>query len=299
MEVIWIHFSSLEFYYSIEKFLVIFFGLLFFYLLYLFYKRVRPDPKIMTALLSVLTFLSYTLVVGLLSYLTCTLNLPLIDSTLATIDGDMGFSSLNLVLMFRQHMWLYIFFGITYDVFLILPCFILLYFVFLGNPLYFQRFLMQYIIASFLTVLIAGFLPAAGPYVWYHYTPTPELQGALDRFYELRNHIVDIRQGNGVVTLPSFHTIASCLYIYAFRHEKKIIFIPILILNLLIIFSCLPIGQHYLADILAGIVVFGATVAIEQLIFWSVQKHGEPLGSPFQKNNMPKHAVQNTKGLSS
>ena len=48
-------------------------------------------------------------------------------------------------------------------------------------------------------------------------------------------------------------------------------------------FSCLPIGQHYLADILAGIIVFCVTLAIEQLIFWGVTKPSKLKWSPFQK----------------
>lgn len=273
---IWIKFSSVFFAYSIKNLIIVFVVLTVLCVVYLFYKKFRPDPKIMMASSSSLLFLSYGIVMGVLSYLAYTTNEPFIDSTLAAMDSYMGFSSPDIVLMFRKHIIVYNFFIIIYDIFLIFPCIIISYFSFLEKSIYLERFLMQFIIGSLLTIFIGALLPAAGPYVWYHYSPSPTLQSALDRLYELRNNIVDISNGDGVITLPSFHTVAALLYAYTFRHEKKIIFIPILILNLLIVFSCLPIGQHYLSDILAGIIVFFVTLVIEQLIYWGVKEGYEP-----------------------
>ncbi|MBP9692156.1 MAG: phosphatase PAP2 family protein [Alphaproteobacteria bacterium] len=57
---------------------------------------------------------------------------------------------------------------------------------------------------------------------------------------------------------------SGCL---SLRQENNYIFIPALILNILVIFSCLPIGQHYFIDILAAFPVFLFAVWSEQLLF--------------------------------
>ncbi len=127
---------------------------------------------------------------GVLSYLAYTTNQPFLDSTLAAMDSYMAFSSPDIVLMFRNHRGMYDFFNIIFiDSFLIFPCIIILYFSFLGESPYLERFLMQFYYGSLLTILFGALLPAAGPYVWYHYTPSPTLQSALDRLYELRSNI--------------------------------------------------------------------------------------------------------------
>jgi len=57
------------------------------------------------------------------------------------------------------------------------------------------------------------------------------------------------------------------MFAYTFRHERKLIFIPILLLNGLMIFSCLSQGGHYLMDIFGGIAVFGVVAGIEKWLF--------------------------------
>lgn len=282
VEFVWIKFSSLTFYYNTKDLVTIFLFLMIFYIPYLVYKKFRPDPKILTVFLSVLFLHIFGYLMLVFSYLVATTNQPFVDSTLGALDSYMGFSSPDIVMMFRSHAWLYKSFILIYNSFLFQPYLIIFYFGFFGKSVYLERFFMQFIIASLLTELMAGIFPAAGPYVWYNYPASPDLNAALDHLYELRNNVLDITKKDGIVSLPSFHTILALLYLYTFRHQRKIIFIPILILNLLIIFSCLPIGQHYLTDIIAGVALFALTVAIEQLVYCSVKKNKEPLWVPFQ-----------------
>ena len=283
IEFIWIKCSPVEFYYNAGKCFSLILVIVFLYIMYIFYSKLRPDPKIGMALLSTLFLIICTALLLVLSYLAYTTNLPFVDSTLAAMDGYMGFSSPEIVLMFRNYPWLYIIFSFIYNCILFQSVVVILYFSFIGEKIYLERFLMLFLISLLLTIFIGALLPAAGPYVWYNYSPSPELQSALDRLYEIRNNIVNITKEDGIITVPSFHAIAAFIYIYTFRNEKKIIFIPILILNLLMVFSCLPIGQHYLTDIVAGATVFALTLCIEQLIFWSVNNHNEYLWMTFKK----------------
>jgi len=218
------------------------------------------------------------------SYLVATINQPLVDSTLYTIDTYFGVSSPSIVLWFRTHEeWRTVFVHI-YNTYNYQFPFVIFYFSSRGDVTQLQRFFMQFMIAAPLTIVLSGFFPAEGPYVWYHYTPDIELLKALNQLRELRHNIVDLTTQNGIVTIPSFHTVMACLYTYAFRNQRKIIFIPILILNILMIFSCLPIGQHYFADLLAGIAVAAIGIGLETLLFTYTLRHTAD-GRAFQKTS--------------
>jgi len=228
----------------------------------------------MAALLSIFFLLVYAELMTVLSYLMCSLALPLVDSSVVAFDHDLGFYAQSFFFWFKQHRWWDISFILIYDTFLFQMLAIVIFFILLGELTSLQRFIMQFMLAALLAVVISGLLPAAGVSDWYHYTPNPASTYAIHHFYELRQGILDVTQGDGIVELPSFHTTMALIYAYALRHQRKIIFIPVLILNCLMVFSCIPVGDHYLADILAGIVLFAVVIGLEQLIFLGVKKYG-------------------------
>jgi hypothetical protein len=271
IEVIWIKISSFSVNYSKEQFYVVVICYPLIGFLYLFYKKFRPDPIIIPLLQTACFLLLYFPLILGFSYLGATTNLPFVDSSLDSVDRYFGIYTPSIVFWFRNHEWLEIVFTFIYDLFFLQFLFIIFYFSFLRRPNILQRFLIQFVIASFLSILISIFYPAAGPYSWYDYTTSPELSKTLNHLLQLRDHVFDVTSGEGIIMVPSFHSVMALIYTYTFRNEKKIIFIPILILNILLIFSCIPIGGHYFADILAAIPVFLVTVWIESLIFKAVQ----------------------------
>lgn len=272
VDVVWINFSSLQFIYASKDFFVIISGLAFFFFPYLFYKLYRPDPRIVSLLESIFFILTFIQVINFLLYLVATLNFPFIDSTLAYVDSLFRIESPAIVFWFRDHeRWSHVFLYIYITFFYQIP-FVIFYFSVQGNALLLQRFVMHFMMALILTLLLSGFFPAMGPYVWYDYTPSPLLAAALAQLLELRQGVLNLSKVNGIVTFPSFHALMAMIYIYTFRHERKLIFIPILILNMLMIFSCLPIGEHYFADVLGAIPVFIVTIWIDSLIYKHVVK---------------------------
>jgi membrane-associated phospholipid phosphatase len=125
---------------------------------------------------------------------------------------------------------------------------------------------MRYMIAGLLTIIVGGLLPAYGVYEWYGVLPDPSQASALARTYELRNLIVDVSAEDGLVSFPSFHTALALLIAYALYEEKKSLFRGFFFLNLMVIFSCVSTGAHYLIDIIGGVVLFGITVKADQWI---------------------------------
>lgn len=267
IDVLWIYFSSLSFSYDSELSMIVIIGLFIFFVPYLFYKIFRPDPRIVSLLESLFILLTFVQVMIVFSYLVATLNYPLIDSTLAFVDSIFKVNASAMVSWFRAHSEWHNIFDYIYDCFLYQIPFIILYFSFRGDVLILQRFITQFMIALLITLILSGLLPSLGPYAWYHFTPTPANASALDQLLELREGILNISKRNGIVTFPSFHAAMALIYIYTFRHENKFLFIPILILNLLIIFSCIPIGEHYFTDLVGVIPIFIATIWIDNLIY--------------------------------
>lgn len=232
----------------------------------MFYKISRRAPRMALFLESLLFILIFILLL-IFCFLMAALKYPFVDSTLVFIDSIFEINSSAIVLWFRTHQWLTYFFSYVYKTYFYQIPFIILYFSIRGNALVFQRFVMQFIIALVLTILISEFLPALGPYVWYNYPPSPTLAAALAQLLKLRNGTLDFSQKNGIVSLPSFHTVAALLYMYTFRNENKLIFALIIILNVLMIFYCISIVKHCFADIVGAIPTFIVAVWIDSLIY--------------------------------
>lgn len=268
LEVIWINCSSLSFYFSNKSLLlkVLFFAVLLSFI-YIFYKRFRYDFKITFLFESTFFLCIYASLMLVFSYLVATLKLPFLDSMFASADSYLGFYSPSLVFWFREHMCWNIVFTLIYNSYIIQFPLIIIYLCFGGEFITLQRFLMLFVIATPITIIISGFFPSAGPYAWYQYPPDSVMLSALNHLYELRSGILDISKRDGIITFPSFHAVLALLYTYACRDEKKIIFLPVLLLNALVIFSCLPIGNHYFVDILAAFPIFFVSVGLERSIF--------------------------------
>ncbi len=271
VDIIWIKFSSFTFYYNISDLFVYIFIVLTFYIPYLFYKKFRPDPKMLLVLQSGCWILSFTGAAVVLSYLAYTIKRPLITQSLANIDHHLGISPLAIVMWFRDHSWLNILSIIIYCSFLYQKPFILLYFSFKEDLKHLQSFIMQYMITVLIVIWIGAYFPAEGTYAWYNFTPYPSQAGDLQRLYELRQNIVNLKGLNGIIEFPSLHSALAAIYIYTFRDERRILFIPILILNFLLFFSCVSTGGHFFIDVVAGIFVAVVVIGGEQLIFNNIR----------------------------
>lgn len=59
----------------------------------------------------------------------------------------------------------------------------------------------------------------------------------------------------GVVVFPSFHTIMALLAIYAFW-RTRVLWLPSLAVNAIVLISVVPIGGHYVWDVIGGALMF-------------------------------------------
>lgn len=287
INLIWISTASITLHYNKSELFIFAILLLSLYLPYWYYKKYRPDQKIMAALLSTFFFLSFSFLVFVLSYLTYTLNFPLFDKTFDHWDQFFGFHALDLILWVRAHPWLYLISGEIYNTYYFQLPLVIFYFSFFVKTNDLQRFIVLFMIAALITIFISSFCPSITTYGWYGYTPDLHQARALNRIYELRSQFVNITKGDGIIEFPSFHTTVALLYIYIFRHTTKWIFVPILILNCLMIVTCLIHGGHYLVDLLGGAAVFFGVILMEQRLHRWVQKQerGKPSNGHMEKGS--------------
>jgi hypothetical protein len=75
----------------------------------------------------------------------------------------------------------------------------------------------------------------------------------------------------GIVTMPSYHTVLAVLFIYAFRRTGLVGY-GIATLNLVMLLSIPPIGGHYLVDVLAGGALALGAIAVQRASRYGVSR---------------------------
>lgn len=192
---------------------------------------------------------------------------PWADDWLARMDANMGFKAPDVVFALKpisQLVWpAYISFGVQ-------PIFIL--------PLlaaFDQKRCWTYvtagIVAMSITCLLFTFTPALGTF--RHFRITPQLYPPFtyeSAPYTFGHALILLRNGyrivspgvlTGLVSFPSYHAAAAALAVWSIW-GFRIMRIPFLLINAALIVGCFIFGAHYLADVLAGIVVAIASVLI-------------------------------------
>src|SRR3990167_6058159 len=161
LDVFLISSSPLTIHYNIQNLVISVVLLSTTYLLYLVSKQNNVNIKITAGFNILFFFILFSLAIFLFQYLMFTTNFPLIDETYAAIDHAFGFSVAPLIEWFRAHYWTYVSLGFIYNTFYYQLPFVLGYFIFKGQINSIQRFLVMYMLGALMSLVLAGFLPAA------------------------------------------------------------------------------------------------------------------------------------------
>jgi hypothetical protein len=127
------------------------------------------------------------------------------------------------------------------------------------------QYVVTYHICAFVTVLSSAFWPSAAPFNYYGFTVLLDFTRFNEHFHALRAGtmtVVPFGNIEGLISMPSFHVIGGLLLTAAVGRTR--LFVPVAILNTLLIISTVMIGVHYVVDVLAGITVWGAAVLIHR-----------------------------------
>lgn len=226
--------------------------------------RYRRDLRICTTVRAAALLVAFEAAAATLSYLVVSTNAPLVDAPLAAWDRALGFDWLALHAWLQGHPWSQVTLRLAYHSGLLQLVFVVLFLGFSQRPGRLDEFMRLFIVATLLTILVSGLLPAAG--AWKHYAiGKPFDLASLSHFEALRDgrlRDIPLHAMQGLISIPSLHTVMALLLAYAMRAT---VLLPVfVVLNAAMLASTPVDGGHYLVDVLAGAALAIGLIALER-----------------------------------
>jgi hypothetical protein len=197
----------------------------------------------------------------LLNYLMVTTDAPLVDAAFDAFDKSLGLDWVSWTRWVTAHPALHWGLSIAYAS---LPFQIFFCYIYnahtransRNNEIWWITF-----ISLLVTIVISAMIPATNPYVYYglegadHFLHMQHFLGLRDGTIQVMKHVND----EGLIQLPSFHTILAIMLTYNVRHNRWLFAIAV-VLNTAMIVACPSEGSHYFVDLIAGAAVAAATI---------------------------------------
>ena len=181
-----------------------------------------------------------------LSYLAATLDFPLQDTLFTKADVAIGFDWRTWAsLAWRYPIFIKVLIW-SYQSNLYQPLGLVMIFSIFGPHGRNREFLSAMAIASIATIVIAGLLPTFGPNETYGIP-----SGWHTVLTELRAGAPGPLPYTGIVSFPSYHASMAVILTAATR-SNRFVFVASSIVNGLMLIATVPIGYHYLVDLIAG-----------------------------------------------
>jgi len=228
-----------------------------------FYQRRHVEPFVLS-LLAAMQVLVFTACFTVLMYSLAALNAPVVDGLLMSADAALGIHVPDIVAWAKGRPWLYQGIGLAYDSVIVQTLVIILLLGFQGDRRPLEQYVLRFMLALLITATVFAVMPAEGPFVTYGMDARPTQQRYLEHFEGLRSgrlRAVSLRDAEGLVTFPSFHTTWAILLAAAFWHRRRL-FLPFALLNAVVIVGTITTGWHYLVDVLAGVLVAVVTIVL-------------------------------------
>ena len=226
--------------------------------------RYRRDLRIRTTVRAAALLVAFQAAAATLSYLAVSTNAALVDAPLAAWDRALGFDWLALHAWLQAHPSAQATLRFAYYSGLLQLAFVVLFLGFSHRPGRLDEFMRLFIVATLLTILVSGLLPAAG--AWKHYAiGKPFDLSSLSHFEALRDgHLRDIplHAMQGLISIPSLHAAMAVLIVNALR--GTLVFPLFVVLNAAMLASTPIDGGHYLVDVVAGVALALGLIALSR-----------------------------------
>jgi membrane-associated phospholipid phosphatase len=246
-----------------------------------FYARVVFPRAVRLQCFVEAVFVSVVLGVSLacLSYVGAAADLPLRDADMISIDRHLGLDWLD-VMDSLDHSWRLL--GVlngAYATFTAQLVGAALALVIAGKIRELERFFIIFACASISAEALSVLLPTLGP-IWAladhgRFTNLPTLgRTTAEIVLALRDKTlgtIDFEAVNGIISFPSMHAAVAIIVPYALRWNRWI-FWPIAALDAVMLASAVPSGNHYLADVIAGVTVGAMAIACGRVIQISLDR---------------------------
>ncbi|WP_185733038.1 phosphatase PAP2 family protein [Burkholderia seminalis] len=210
--------------------------------------------ELAAAIFCLLTFMVWAQAVSVASYLGISLNVPSIADSLVRFDKAIGFDWLDAYRWVETHRSLRIVLKYAYwsafAQLILIPIFLAV----ARRADDIAELLTIMFVSSALLLLISIPFPAESAFLYYGITDVGTASTVSD-YALLRNGTliaIDPYEAQGLVSMPSFHTMLAIFFTYSVRHVR-FVFPTLAALNVVMIASTVTVGGHYVADVLAGI----------------------------------------------
>ncbi|MRW90627.1 hypothetical protein GJ699_11570 [Duganella sp. FT80W] len=201
-----------------------------------------------------------------LGYFLVTTDAPLVDATLARWDLMLGFDWVAFCGWIQQHAWADLWLKYAYKSFIIQFPLMVVYLSLTRRFTQLSDFCGGMVVSMIITHVSSWFYPAAGAGK-YNAAQLAVDMSALSDFEPLRSGAlrhIDPTALQGLISIPSYHTVLAVLFTCAFRHTR--IFWPILIANISMILATPKFGGHYVMDVLTGFLTVVVSIYLWQRI---------------------------------
>ncbi|MFT3976380.1 MAG: phosphatase PAP2 family protein [Sphingomonas bacterium] len=213
--------------------------------------------------------------------------LPYADDMLATLDAWLfgGFDWPTMIEVVRPHTKALLLLSYAYASLNWQPLILLALLCCAGKMVFAWRFLTAWAIALGFCLLVFPFCPAVGGYSHFHIGPETipgvrvmsawEYPVLLGKLRDGSVHVLDLSNLAGIIAMPSFHAASSVLLAWGYGRLRWLYW-PFLALNAAMLVSAVPIGGHYLIDVLAGALVAGLSIIIANRWVDAGSRESEP-----------------------
>ena len=255
-----------------DQSILCFFIVLFLMLLMRLYFQVRASNLFgAAALIDVLWILFATQIsFAILQYTMATFYATDVTQQIQKWDLIFGFDWYKIVSALQKYDNMIYYFHVAYVSFLEQMTFAAALFLVLKKYDNISCLLTHLILGALLTCFISGFISVEPPTL-----AVARLHGVNDIVISAKLDIIDqlrgLRDGSlrtvsaanlqGLVSFPSFHVQMAVYFAWAFRKVRWLA-IPMLLLNILMIFGAITEGGHYLMDVLGGLAVAAVTIVL-------------------------------------
>ena len=195
------------------------------------------------------------------------------DAALQRIDSALGFDWLAWYRIVAAHPLLQRLGVVAYCSIFITPAVLLGWFAWRDDRAGAHRFILTFWLAAAITLSLYVLMPAVGPFSYLWHGPIPYLPesemwqaGLIPALRAHQVHVIDLGHLRGLVSAPSFHTVAAVLFIHAAWRHRDLRW-PVLAINLAMLLATPVEGTHYLADMMLGAAVAAVAILAVGLLF--------------------------------
>ena len=240
-----------------------------------FHLRLHRIPRILVGTAAFLQFCLILPIGMLLSFAAAASDAPFRDGLLLAADRALGFDWMTYAQWVDSRPWVAIAYRAAYLSFMMQPPLLIALLAWQGGFRRLHLFSFAFSFTLTVTCLIFYFVPAVSIYA--HLQVPPESFRNLhpvSTFQHLEfiegmragtRAWIDPLQGAGLITFPSFHACGAVLLAWGFwgvRAART----PALLLNLTMLASTPLDGAHYLVDVIGGVLLAAAGIAIARAL---------------------------------